>query len=211
MKTITKYDLDHFLGLSIIASLFLEVDKEFVCIHDDNEGNSDQCVKIILKENSSTEFLELHTPVSHGLRFRNYAGGGSSLKVHNALKVLIYASIKNEQLFLPGLEQEPSKEPVVLETINNILEGIIILPPEVFGSKKLHYFFNIVPNLTVAISVDGDIHIITEASTTIEKLKREKSTIWNPKPFCFNLKTNCSKQLYNALVLLAIAVKQSSN
>lgn len=211
MKTITKTDLDLFLELPLVASLFLEIGKEFSCIHDDNEGNSDQCVKIVLKENSGTEFLEVQTPISPGLRFRNYAGGGSNLQVHNALKVLIYASTKDEQLCLPGMEIEESDKSFVLEKINDILEGVIILPPEVFGGIKLHYFFNILPNLTIVISVDGDTHIITEATVEIEKIVKEKSTRWNPQPFSFNIRTNCSKPLYNALVLLAIAIKQSGN
>lgn len=193
--------------------LFLEINTEYTCIHDDNDGNPDQCLKITLKKDSSGNMLfHLKTPTSPGLRFRNYAGGGSSLEVHNALKVLIYASLCRE-LILPGLERKNPRKYQIVRMIDEILDGVIVLPREVFEDKTNlpHYFFDIIPYLKVAISVDGDTHIITERATEPEEQIQEETSFWNPEPFSFCLRTNCSRPLYNALILLAIAAKQSSH
>lgn len=210
MKTIEKIFLDYFLELPLEASSFLEIDHEYSCIHDDNNGQTDQRLKIILKKDDvSNTYFEMKTPVSPGLRFRNYAGGGASLKVHNALKVLIYASVKHDILFLPGLEREAPKKSTLRRILRDILDGVIVLPSEIFEKKKLHYFFEITPHLQVAIAVDGDTHIIAEPQERSEKLLSEESTLWNPTSFSFSLKTNCSRALHNALILLTIAIKQS--
>ncbi len=204
--------MDSFLELNLTASSFLKVGEEYSCIHDDNDGNTDQCLKIVLKKDASNnEVFHLHTPTSPGLRFRNHAGGGMSLQVHNALKILIYASFKNEA-FLPGLERTNTRKYQVVRNIEEILQGIIVLPPEIFASKKNlpNYFFEIAPRLTLAIAVDGDTHIITELATVLEKQIRGETTFWNPESFIFSLHTNCSRAMYNALILLAIATKQSN-
>lgn len=214
MKTFEKQELDYFLEISLIAGLHdLEIDREYTCIHDDNEGNSDQCLKITLKKDSSgNEFFHLKTPTSPGLRFRTYAGGGASLQVHNALKVLVYASFQQES-FLPGLERENPSKSKILQGIKDILEGVIVLPSEIFADKRSfpHYFFGITPYLKVAISFDNDTHILTELTAEPEKQISEESTLWNPEPFVFSLNSNCSHAVYNALILLAIAIKQSSH
>lgn len=213
MKTFEKSELNCFLELHLTASVLLEDGEEYSCVHDDNEGNPDQCLKISLKKGpSGNEVLHLEAPTNHGLRFRNYAGGGSSLQVHNALKILVYASFNNE-LLLPGFERKISSKAKILRSINDILNGIIILPPEVFANEKClpNYFFEIAPHLTTAIAVDGDTHIISEPATELKKQIRGETTLWNPEPFSFNLQTNCSLAVYNALILLAIATKQSNH
>lgn len=214
MKTIEKAELNCFLELPLMASSFLKTDEEYTCIHDDNDGNLDQCLKIVLRKDSSgNEVILFRSPSSPGLRFRNYAGGGSSLPVHNALKVLIYASLKPEQEpFLPGFEPEKTSGAKILQNIDDILEGVIVLPPEVFVVRKgsLHFFFEISSHLNIAIAVDGDTHIITDLATKPEEQIEEETTRWNPEPFSFDLKTGCARALYNALILLAIATKESN-
>ena len=209
MKIFEKAELDSFLELPLVASSFVDTGIWYGRIHDDNEGNSDQCLKMCVLEHSGNEVFYLKTPTNLGLRFRNYAGGGSNLHVHNALKVLIYASLNKEPL-LPGLERKSPPKAEILRNINEILEGVIVLPAEVFtGKEGPHYFFEILPHLTVAIAVDGDTHLITEMTTELERQIREETTLWNPKPFIFEMKSNCSRNLYNSLILLAIATKQS--
>lgn len=211
MKTLEKSQLDCFLELPLIASSFIKIDKEYTCIHDDNDGNHDQCLKITLKKDSlGTEVFHLKTPTSPGLRFRNYAGGGSNLQVHNTLKVLIYASFDKE-LFLPGLERKKPGKKELSQNIEDILEGIIILPPEVFADQASypHYFFEITSYLKIAIAVDGDTYVITEITTELTEQIEEETTRWNPESETFCLRSNCSRALYNALILLAIATKQS--
>ena len=213
MKIFEKAELDHFLELQLVASSFLKTNKEYACIHDDNDGYTDQCLKIALKKDSSrNEVFHIKTPTNHGLRFRNYAGGGSSPQVHNALKVLVYAS-RNMEQFLPGLERETPSKKVILRNINDILDGVIILPPEIFADKKClpNYFFGIVPHFRIAIAVDGDTHIITEFVIEPEKQIRSETSIWNPEPFIFSTPTSFYRTLHNALILLAIATKQSGH
>ncbi len=185
-----KSELNCFLELHITASTLIKVGEEYSCVHDDNEGNIDQCLKISLKKDSSgNEVFHLKAPTNHGLRFRNYAGGGSSLQIHNALKVLVYASFNNE-LLLPGLERKISSKAKILRSIDDILNGIIILPPEVFTNEKClpNYFFEIAPRLTTAIAVDGDTHIITEPSTELKKQIGRKQHSGTQNPFLLTCK-----------------------
>lgn len=213
MKTLRKSDLDYFLELPLVAENVLEIDNEYSCIHDDNEGYRDQRLRIKLKKTDSKEPLfQIRTPVSPGLRFRNYAGGGSNLPLHNSLKVLIYAIFKNEDLLLPGMERENPGKSKVKRAIQDIHEGIIVLPPEVFADKKNspHYFFDLVPSLKLAISVDSDTHIIASPNTEVEKLIKEETTRWNPEPFIFRLNYNCSRAVYNALILTTLAIKSDT-
>lgn len=212
MKIFTKNELDIFLELPIIAGSIIETNKEFRCIHDDNyEGEIDQSIRISLNTDSlGYEVFSVRTPTSPGLRFRNSFGGGSNLEVHNALKVLAYAS-SNVCPLLPGMERTNLKPKKTLKKLNDMLKGIIVLPPEFFVRNVLglHHFFEITPNLNVAVSVDGDTHIITEANSEIDDQIRERSTYWNPEPFMFSLNSTCSRAIYNALILLALSVKQS--
>ena len=210
MKTFEKSDLDCFLELPLVAGNFLKTDKEYSCIHDDNEGYHDQCLKITLKKTDSKKLaFQIRTPVSPGLRFRNYAGGGSNLPLHNSLKVLIYAILKNDDLFLPGMERESPNKKEIKKTIQDIHEGVIVLPPELFADKQNspHYFFDLAPYLQLAISVDGDTHIIASPNTEVEKLIKEETTRWNPEPFVFCLDSNCSRAMYNALILATLAIE----
>jgi hypothetical protein len=209
MKTFEKSDLDCFLELPIVAGDLLKIDKEYSCTHDDSEGYQDQSLKIILKKTDSKDpIFQIRTPVCPGLRFRNYAGGGSNLPLHNSLKVLIYAILKNDDLFLPGMERESPNKNQIKRTIQDIHEGVIVLPPEVFANKQNspHYFFDLVPCLQFAISVDGDTHIIASPNTEVEKLIKEETTRWNPEPFVFCLNSNCSRAVYNALILATLAI-----
>jgi hypothetical protein len=210
MKTFEKPDLDCFLELPLVARNFLEIDKKYSCIHDDNEGYSDQCLTIILKKlNSKDQIFQIKTPVSPGLRFRNYAGGGSNLPLHNSLKVLIYAFLKNNDLILPGMERESPKRNQIKKIIREIHEGSVVLPAEVFADKRNspHYFFDLAPCLQLAISVDGDTHIIANPNTEVEKLTQGETTRWNPDPFVFHLNYSCSRAVYNALILVTLAIE----
>lgn len=208
MEVIEQPTLDCFLELPLVASVFLETNQTFTCIHDDNGGNPDQRIHITLRNDASdSEVLHVHTPVDPGLRFRNHCGGGMSLPVHNALKILAYASGINEQRLLPGLERDMS----ILDTIiTDMLEGVIVLPAEMFTSRRhhRHRYFEITKHFIVCISVDGDTHIITTPNTEANQLIHGDTTFWNPEPFVFCLESNCSRAVYNALILLALAVKE---
>jgi hypothetical protein len=213
MKTIEKAHLDFFLELPLVAKDLLEINEEYTCIHDDNDGNDDQCLKITLKEDSpNSRVFYLQSPIQTGLRFRTSGGGGLNLAVHNAIKVLIYSLIRKEYgPFIPGLEPKKPNRRKTLKHIRDLLEGVIILPPEVFENKKIlpNYFFNALPNLDLAISVDSDAHIIAYPNTDFKKIVRSKTTYWNPEPFVFCLGSNCNRAVYNSLILLAFAVKES--
>jgi hypothetical protein len=190
MKTFEKLELNCFLELHLTASMLLKDGVEYSCVHDDNEGNPDQCLKISLKkESSGSEVFHLEVPTNHGLRFRNYAGGGSSLQVHNALKILVYASLNNE-LLLPGFERKISSKAKILRSVDDILNGAIILPPEVFADEKClpNYFFEIAPHLTTAIAVDGDTHIISEPATELKNKLEGKQHSGTQNPFLLTCK-----------------------
>jgi hypothetical protein len=209
MKIFEESELDVFLELPLDASSLIEIDNEYTCVHDDSEGHKDQCLKITLKEDSSgNEIFHLKIPTATGLRFRNYIGGGSSLQVHNALKVLIYANFNNIE-YLPGLEREMPSKINLDKIIEDMLKGEIVLPSKVFAEGNRHYFFEIAPNLKVAISIDGDTHIFTKPTTDIKEQIRGETTFWNPEPLTFCLNYDCTRAIYNALILLTIAVKQN--
>lgn len=158
----------------------------------------------------ANHFFEIQTPVSPGLRFRTHQGGGASLPIHNALQVLIYANTKPDEFLLPGLERELPRKYKIKRQIEEILDGIILLPFEIFD-QNLHHSFEIRPCLKVVIAVDGDTHILTSSTKPFESLIEGESTLWNPEPFTFTLGSNCSRAVYNALILLTLAIEQSNN
>jgi len=214
MKIIEKTQLDFFLELPLIASSLLEINRTYKRIHDDNDGCSDQCLKItLIRDSIGNEVFHFRTPINTALRFRTWHGGGASLPVHNAVKVLIYAILKPDELFLPGFERDDITPTEITQTVEEILNEKIILPEIVFSKKSnsSHYFFNLTSCVQLAISVDSDVHIITEINTEVSKIHKQETTFWNPDPIIFNPISNCSRAIYNALILLAQSTTMSNH
>lgn len=212
MEEIYKAQLDYVLDLPLseFFDKLLSHDLEYSVIHDDNDGDPEQCLSMTIS--SDLRFI-LNGPVDKALRFRTHHGGGSSLQVHNALLVLIYAASFEDTLMLKGMDIDRTIHGIdhILEKINDMLEGVIILPEKVLLSNGWghHYSFEIFEHLKILISCDGDIHVIVEMNiTSIDEFIRKTETTWNPKPLCFPFK-DLSHRMINALILLTIAIKNS--
>lgn len=68
----------------------LDVNTIYERLHDDDDGKMEGYLKVIMSINGDL-WVETDRPTGKFLRFRNYFGGGNSLRVNNALKILALA------------------------------------------------------------------------------------------------------------------------
>lgn len=211
MNTITHQILQMFFELPLIAHHLITPEVPHRRVHDDYDSLDEYCELRVERTSEITEQILLDTPVSNGLRFRTFCGGGASLPVHNALMVLAYAIVHPYHPMLPGLEHPKQTRRQYRSLIRNILEGVIVLPwDETFQKYKCgnHHYFPLTTHISVGISVDSDTHILTYPTATFDGRRETETTLWNNEPYMFCLEANCNRQIYNALILLGCAIEQ---
>lgn len=218
MKEIYQKELDEIVFADVDPHSFLSLGETHRRPHDDNDGDREQCLEMTFNQfDSERVYIQLDMFGTSGLRFRNYCGGGMSLRVHNALKLCVYATtVRNMQTsfaFLDDLEEE-SAGGQISENIDDLLDGVIALPPSTYAGQSgaRHYFFEVINTLKIGISVDGDTHLLGfNISTVVPQGKVDDSItiVCERHSFTF-LQKECSKPLFNALIVLMLAIKKDN-
>ena len=96
-RNFTTKDIESLLGEKMIWPEGLESRTQYKRLHDDHDGTREGSISLVIGDDGDAWIDIQGKRPMESLRYRTFQGGGGSLRVRNALLILAYAIMRENE------------------------------------------------------------------------------------------------------------------